>query len=858
MLRKNLVIGFLFICIVSQAQDYIYKNFNTSDGLSSSEVYDITQDNNGFLWFATDRGLTSYDGYTFKKYTTKDGITDPVVFNFYEQNDGTILCSTYNKKLFFYDPDKREFSPYTYNSLLNNIPGNYTFNSIKVNDQCDVFINFKGLAGYVILHENGYFENKITVTQGPMFLKTEIEYPNYTYITNKSVGDYELNAHTIEISNYGWYYDTIYNSNKDQIVTIVNNKIYLFNTLHELKQVLVSEQNILIAGEYDENHFWVGLEQGGLKIYDYNGKLSSHLLPKESVTKILKDHEGGLWLTTIDSGVFYIKNPTVKNYPITNKNQNIHSLTTNNKGELYVGYNHGELYKKRNNNLSLFWKPPYDLLHNKVRVQYYKQDSTLLFQSTPFLLKSSAEKIDVITNNMRINALSDNVNYPPLMIGKQIFEYEKDSVFCRTKEGFKKKIFDISHADDGYYLATLSGLFHHKKDSLYDLGKKNPLLSYRIDDIDKKGDRYYLATMGAGLIIKDKDTVFTISTENGLTSNSTTQVYVPREREVYVATNNGFNRILFNNDLKNYSISGFSYKDGLPTNEVNDIELLKDTIWVATKDGLYSVPKKTIERTNQITNRDWLRINSVMVNNVEMHDFDTLHRLSYNQNTIAIGYSAISFKNANNIMYRYRLLNKEKQWNSTKNKEVRYIDLNPGTYTFEIQTKGGNKTWNSESRYLQISIQKPFWKVWWFYSLVSLGIILIIYSFFRFNVLQYNKDIIREFLRLTLKKIKGEKHIINIKESGVEVRLDTSTILFMKSAGNYLEIYTQEKMYLVREKIGSFEKKMPDPLEYIRVHRSYVVRIDKIDQKNHKYVMIDDQKIPVSNKYKENLDKIIL
>lgn len=61
-------IPFLFITNRLSAQEKKFHHFTTSEGLSYNTIYDIDQDQQGFLWIATGEGLNRYDGYGFKQY----------------------------------------------------------------------------------------------------------------------------------------------------------------------------------------------------------------------------------------------------------------------------------------------------------------------------------------------------------------------------------------------------------------------------------------------------------------------------------------------------------------------------------------------------------------------------------------------------------------------------------------------------------------------------------------------------------------------------------------------------------------------------------------------------------------------
>src|SRR6266498_3992438 len=77
--NKNFIILPFFVLanvLKSFSQDYSYINYDTRDGLAGSVVYDAIQDKEGFMWFATENGLSRFDGKDFKTFTTKEGLPD--------------------------------------------------------------------------------------------------------------------------------------------------------------------------------------------------------------------------------------------------------------------------------------------------------------------------------------------------------------------------------------------------------------------------------------------------------------------------------------------------------------------------------------------------------------------------------------------------------------------------------------------------------------------------------------------------------------------------------------------------------------------------------------------------------------
>ncbi|HRX29955.1 MAG TPA: two-component regulator propeller domain-containing protein, partial [Saprospiraceae bacterium] len=69
-------------------------SYTTDDGLPSSEVYDVLQDRDGYMWFSTDNGLSRFDGYEFKNYGFEEGLTDLVVFDLQEDSKGRIWMNS--------------------------------------------------------------------------------------------------------------------------------------------------------------------------------------------------------------------------------------------------------------------------------------------------------------------------------------------------------------------------------------------------------------------------------------------------------------------------------------------------------------------------------------------------------------------------------------------------------------------------------------------------------------------------------------------------------------------------------------------------------------------------------------------
>ena len=67
---------------------------------------------------------------------------------------------------------------------------------------------------------------------------------------------------------------------------------------------------------------------------------------------------------------------------------------------------------------------------------------------------------------------------------------------------------------------------------------------------------------------------------------------------------------------------------------------------------------------------------------------------------------------------------------------------------------------------------------------------------------------------------------------------------------------THNKTHTIRCKIGDFIATTPDALEYLRIHRSFIIRIDQVTSKGKNWVVINEEKIPVGRSYLKELINI--
>ncbi|MDN8902010.1 two-component regulator propeller domain-containing protein, partial [Staphylococcus aureus] len=75
---------------------YVKRNdFTTNEGLPSNHIYDIVEDNKGFLWIATDNGVSRFDGKYFQNFSVKQGLPSNEVLQILRDGTGNIWANSY-------------------------------------------------------------------------------------------------------------------------------------------------------------------------------------------------------------------------------------------------------------------------------------------------------------------------------------------------------------------------------------------------------------------------------------------------------------------------------------------------------------------------------------------------------------------------------------------------------------------------------------------------------------------------------------------------------------------------------------------------------------------------------------------
>jgi DNA-binding LytR/AlgR family response regulator len=116
-------------------------------------------------------------------------------------------------------------------------------------------------------------------------------------------------------------------------------------------------------------------------------------------------------------------------------------------------------------------------------------------------------------------------------------------------------------------------------------------------------------------------------------------------------------------------------------------------------------------------------------------------------------------------------------------------------------------------------------------------------------------DKAREMLQSNSEQVKlSEDEFIFIRDSNIVRRLKLSEILYVEAMGDYVKLHTAQKYFAIHATMKEVEQRLPSS-RFLRVHRSFIAAIDKIDTIQEGTLIINGKPVPVADAYRAALNK---
>ena len=100
--------------------------------------------------------------------------------------------------------------------------------------------------------------------------------------------------------------------------------------------------------------------------------------------------------------------------------------------------------------------------------------------------------------------------------------------------------------------------------------------------------------------------------------------------------------------------------------------------------------------------------------------------------------------------------------------------------------------------------------------------------------------------------INHKSNFIFVRSDRKMIKINFSEVSYIESFGDYLKIHLHGKTIVTRETITSIEAKLPKN-DFLRIHRSFIVSINKIDSFTNEFVEVNKKAIPISRSYKKEV-----
>lgn len=98
-----------------------------------------------------------------------------------------------------------------------------------------------------------------------------------------------------------------------------------------------------------------------------------------------------------------------------------------------------------------------------------------------------------------------------------------------------------------------------------------------------------------------------------------------------------------------------------------------------------------------------------------------------------------------------------------------------------------------------------------------------------------------------------EDEFIFIRDSNIVRRLKLDNVLFAEAMGDYVKLYTNDRFYAIHSTLSAVEDRLPSS-RFMRVHRSYIVAISKIDSLQDGALVINGKSLPVADSFRKKLN----
>lgn len=832
---------YLFLCVLFSemvsGKEYPMLHYTTENGLPSNTVYDVCKDRQGNLWFATDKGVAIFDGLIFRVFTTYDGLSDNEVFSICEDYSGRLWMNTYSGKICyykggrFYSEANAPFLHYPLKAAVGeriNLEKDSSITYTFIDPT--FFINIKNdkLSYHSLLKINKLYANSAITNVSKIDANTfEISYSNETvYIdSNQNV---KKSTAVSNVQRYNAFLDKnlyatedkVYDSNK-----VVKNLPYYFWHNRVIHHIYKTPENIFIS------------TSNGLFIND-----SLELLNKMSIAHVKQDGNGNYIVCTLNNGFFVLNRSFKSTQYYSNVYNGVAKYAMKENGKLYIGTHNKSLFKLENDkSMCVFNSSSYvDLktISPTSKNGYLIVDNNyFVFGQSKNLIVTNIDKKPIVKWfwSKKVVAIDDIFFVKPLVYltsrgGVSFIDYKKflhpSSLDFQTVFYYKTdndRIFSKSISDN-------SDLWCSKGNAMYRLINDTSVIQPQFKGITFRefvisGNFMVGYTHSNNLLIcenfRSNIVIDSVSTEKCVWD----KIYKLDSNQILISTNNLYRIITLDNKKgkPGYRIQTLDnpfiplqaehiYSDG----EICYFFKNGDVTAIQLKELIRKAPVPTVTFTSFNTKE-------------KEYCLDSFINLKYSEaKHIIMTFAIPSFYK--NIYSEYAILkdNETVLWLPALGRDISLYNLSYGNYRLLLRAKSESGEYSSPVM-LALSVEKPFWVTWWFITICTIFILLVLR--YRFKLALSKKEKVHEreikFLRLEYKALNAlmNPHFIFNAINSMQSLINTDN---KTSASEYLRTFSD----LIRQNMHNMSAEFISLEQEINLVRNYL-KLEKLRFDNY-------------------------
>jgi ligand-binding sensor domain-containing protein/DNA-binding CsgD family transcriptional regulator len=842
-------VGFSFV------QNYPKQIYN-----AGTQVWSISQDTLGILYFGNNSGLLTFDGKYWNTFAVPNG---SIIRSVKVATDGRIYVGASNEFGYFISHPRKGL---IYKSLLGEVPAEYrdfgeVWNIVEYNGGI-LFHSFNALFFYK--------DENIKVISFDRNLHFSFLVDGEFYVREIDKGILKLVGQQLVSVKYSerlgrmTVTGMIRMDESSILVATRERGLYLlgntglteFNT--EFQKYL-SDNQIFTACKISHEFFAFGTVQDGLLILDRTGKLVQHVnrdrgLQNNTVLSLLTDHDGNLWLG-LDNGIdFVLINSPLSYFANQNDVGAVYAIQKQDDN-LYLGTNQGLFYTKWPLKINFSGKSPvFDFVEgSQGQVWTLDNESNVILvghdKGTFSINKQKLTRISNFNGGWTFIEVPGNPKllvegmYAGLILNKlEVINGNAQWKYLRNIPGFIESCKEIFFDDNGFLWVG------HGYKGVYRLR-----LTPTFDSIDQV--RHY--TIGSGLPsnfnlnVQKFNNQILVSSDQGIYLFDYSRESFYRDEELTQLFDNQNVYTLIEDQQGNtwyFTLGGMGILkpnfDGSYTKTSLPFKVLKNKL-IASYENIYAIDRSNILIPNEdgvihfdpTFIKDYHKDYTAMVRKVQIlpdsilfgGSFNTSTAeksvvINYTHNHLRFTYAATFFEQSNNMEYSYLLDGFDTRWSDwSSSTEKEYTNLPEGDYHFRVKSRNVYGK-ISDAEPFQFIILPPFYRstmAYILYAILFAGAI-VIGIFLVIRKIEKEKHALKEKQRIVIKEkekvfeeasIKAEQEIIRLKNEKLEAEnqknhaeLDSKN---KELASITMQItYKNELLNRVKQKLSRVSEKM--------------------------------------------------